>query len=110
MKLEILQGGALLQDIIIVEVKDGKRMPLLVRAKGEPAVFGVPVVRLYSCIYIYIYIIIFIHLFERVLVLYGYVVKYSNNFHSLLSIPIRCMCVISGGARACDIREWGDYP
>ena len=40
MKLEIYQRGALIQDLIVIDVKGGKRVPVLVKGKAESAVFG----------------------------------------------------------------------
>ncbi len=44
--VEVLQGGVLLQEILSLDVEDGKRVPVIVRLRSEPAVFGVSIDRL----------------------------------------------------------------
>ena len=41
--IKINQGSSLLQELFCIKVKDGKQVPLLLRAKGEEAVFGTPI-------------------------------------------------------------------
>jgi hypothetical protein len=41
--VKINHGGSLLQELFCINVKDGKQVPLILRASGERAVFGTPI-------------------------------------------------------------------
>ena len=52
--MEVLQGKVLIQDLIVLDVRDGKKLFLIVKGRGEPAVFGVPIEDL-ECTQVYYY-------------------------------------------------------
>ena len=52
--VEVFQGNCNLKELLSIDVKGGKRVPIIIRINAEKAVFGVPLedlelVKVYKC-------------------------------------------------------------